>query len=84
MTPERFLHLGCRSFSTTPSVLEVKYDAFGNDPAASVPQNVSIWVEEAKEVPGGATVTARQLYEGPDYVLVFSPVLNGACAWRPF
>jgi hypothetical protein len=77
-------YVGLRSFVTSPAYLEVKYDAFGNDPAASVPQNVSIWAEESSETPSVAAVTERQLYNGPDYILMFSPIVNDACAWRPF
>lgn len=65
------------------------FDAFANNPAASVPQNVSVWVESAvnTELASPEAVEARQgrrLQAGPDYVLLFSPVANDRCAWKPF
>ena len=86
------------SFGTSDMYSEIKYDVYSNPPAKSVPANLSIYVwmpSEAAErslealSPSEAfrEHTMRRLQDDddkPDYTLVFSPVANDRCTWKPF
>jgi hypothetical protein len=64
---------------TLPFKLTVKFDVFASDPALSVPGNISVFVQQNVAKPVLPAVES-----GPDYIMLFSPVANALCSWKPF